>query len=122
MVVNRKIMRKKAIQIAIIIIGLSLIVNLTKDIFRLLKAGEQVKIAERKLEEAKLEKEEFFKKKEYYASEEFIEEAARDKLNMARPGETIVVLPQNLAEVIGRKEKERLPELPNWQKWWKLFF
>ena len=122
MVVNRKIMRKKVIQVAIIIIGLSLIVNLTKDIFRLLKAGEQVKFAERKLEEAKLEKEEILKKKEYYASEEFIEEAARDKLNMARPGETIVVLPQNLAEVIGRKEKETFPKLPNWQKWWKLFF
>lgn len=115
-------MRKKAIQIAIIIIGISLIVNLTRDILRLLKVGERIKMTENKLEEAREEERLLLEKEEYYASEEFIEETARNKLNMARPGETIVVLPPNLAEVVGRKEKESVQELPNWEKWWQLFF
>jgi len=114
--------RKKALQIVIIIVGISLIVNLTRDILRLLKAGERVELAEGKVEEAKQARNLLLEKKEYYVSEEFIEEAARDKLNMARPGETIVVLPPNLAEVVGRKEKEPVQELPNWKKWWSLFF
>lgn len=115
-------MRKKVIQIAIIVVGISLIVNLTRDILRLLKAGERIKQAENRLEKTKEENKQLFEKKDYYASEEFIEEIARNKLNMARPGETIVVLPPNLAEVVGRKEKETLSELPNWRKWWNLFF
>lgn len=115
-------MRKKALQIVIIVIGVSLIVNLTRDILRLLKAGERIKVAENKLEQVEEERNLLLEKKEYYASEEFIEETARDKLNMARPGETIVILPPNLAEVVGRKEKEPVRELPNWQKWWDLFF
>lgn len=115
-------MRKKAIQIVIIIIGISLIVNLTRDILRLLKTGGRIEQAENRLEETKGENKQLSEKKQYYASEEFIEETARDKLNMARSGETIVVLPPNLAEVVGRKEKGAQPELPNWQKWWDLFF
>lgn len=115
-------MRKKVIQIAIIVVGISLIVNLTHDILRLLKAGERIKQAENRLEKTKEENKQLLEKKDYYASEEFIEEIARNKLNMARPGETIVVLPPNLAEVVGRKEKETLSELPNWRKWWNLFF
>ncbi len=120
--VNRTIMRKRITQWIIIIIGVSFIITLSRDILRLIKAGEQIKLAEEKLAVVGQKKEELLEKKDYYTSEEFIEEEARDKLNMARPGETIVVLPQNLAELAGRKEKEASEEIPNWQQWWRLFF
>jgi 2-phospho-L-lactate guanylyltransferase (CobY/MobA/RfbA family) len=57
-------------------------------------------------------------------SEEFIEKELRNKLNLAKKGEIVVVLPD---EEILRKlaperveEEEALPD-PNWKKWLKLF-
>lgn len=102
--------------------GIGLIVRFSRDISRLLKSGEQVKQAEEKVLQLEQEQQGLQQKQEYYLSDEFVEEEARNKLNMARPGETIVILPPNLAEVLGRQAKETVPELPNWQKWWKLFF
>lgn len=115
-------MRKKIIQAAIIIIGISLIINLSRDILRLLKAGDQVQLAEQRVEELKVKQAELVEKKEYYQSPEFIESEARNKLNMAKPGETIVILPPNVEELAGQIKKEPQSEIPNWRQWWKLFF
>lgn len=115
-------MRKRAIQWLVIIVGISLIINLSRDILRLIKAGGQIKLTEEELAEKSQENKQLLEKKKFYTSEEFVEEEARNKLNMARPGETIVVLPQNVSELVGREEKEVFQEIPNWQKWWKLFF
>lgn len=117
-------MRKKLITLAILIIGVSLIVNLSRDILRLLKAGEQVKITEEKVQEQQKEHEELVEKKEYFQSEEFIEEEARNKLNMAREEETIVILPPNVDKMSEWMKQEGGEEenLPNWKRWWNLFF
>lgn len=114
-------MRKTGLQIAIIFVGIILIIKLCGDILRLRRAADQIEIAEKRVEQLEDEKRELLKKKEYYQSEEFIEQEARNKLNMARPGETIVVLPQTggKSSEFGEKKTE---ELQNWQKWWKLFF
>lgn len=114
--------RKRIIQVVIIIIGLILIIKLLGDIFRLLKAGEQVRLAGEKVYQLEKEKKELQGKHQYYQSEEFIEEEARNKLNMARPGETIVILPSNLGELVGKSRPSPSGNIPNWQKWLKLFW
>ena len=60
--------------------------------------------------------------KQHYQGEEFIEEQARNKLNLAKEGETIVILPPNVEELVGWREENGPEELPNWQKWRNLFF
>ena len=115
-------MRKKIVIFTITLIGLGLIIGLTRDISRLLRAGDRVKLVEEKAQKLKEEQQKLLEKKAYYLSEEFIEEEARNKLNMVRPGETVVILPPNLAQVLGREEESAAPEIPNWRKWWNLFF
>lgn len=117
-------MRRKVITFIILIIGVSLIVNLSRDVARLLGAGDQVEKAQKKVEELEKEHEELVKKKEYFQNPEFIEEEARNKLSMAREGETIVILPPNVEELVGWLEEETSEEeqLPNWKRWWRLFF
>lgn len=115
-------MRNRLIQLVVIILGLCLIVKLSKDILRLLKAGEQIRLAEQRVLQLEKEKKELSEKRQYYYSQDFIEEEARNKLNMARPGETIVILPPNLEELLGRQKLKQALELPNWKRWWKLFF
>lgn len=122
MAVNKSFFKNKVTQGLIIIVGALLIFNLVRDIHRLLRASDQIKFAEKKAQDLEKENRELVEKKKYYQSPEFIEEQARNKLNMAKPGETIVILPPNIEEIFGKTKKETPVQLPNWQRWWKLFF
>ena len=115
-------MRRKIISFTILIIGIGLIINLSRDILRLLKAGERIEQAQFRVKELERENIELQELEEYYQSEEFIEEQARNKLNLAQEGETVVILPPNVEELVGWQEEEKLPEIPNWKRWFKLFF
>ncbi len=122
MVVNQKIVPKKVISLIIIVLGVGLIVTLSRDILHLLGADDRIHQAQLKVEELAQENLKLKELKEYYQSEEFIEEHARNKLNLAREGETIVILPPNVEELVGFKEEKKPPQIPTWKKWWQLFF
>lgn len=53
-------------------------------------------------------------------SQDFIEKQAREKLNLQKEGDIVVVLPQDLKYKDAPQVEE--PEAPNWRKWWSLFF
>ncbi len=110
----------RLIKIAIIIIGTGLIISLSRNIYCLLKAGDQVELAQQRLEELEKEHQELLKKEDYYQSEEFVEQEARNRLNMGKPGETVVILPPNVGGT-GEITSTPAPELPNWQRWLRLF-
>ncbi len=115
------IFNKKPIQILIIIIGIALIVSLSRSILKMFKAKDELRLAEQKIEELQKEAASLTEKKEFYQSEEFIEQEARNKLNMVKEGETVVVLPPNLKEILGEKENQPPAPLPNWRQWLNLF-
>lgn len=115
-------MPKKAISLIIIVVGVGLIVTLSRDILRLLGADDRIRQAQLEVEELAQSNLELKELKEYYQSEAFIEEHARNKLNLAREGETIVILPPNVEELVGFKEEKEPLQIPNWKKWWQLFF
>jgi len=115
-------MRSRVFQTIIILLGLVLVWRLTGDLWRLIGASRRVKIMEEKVAELEKEKKKLSSKYKYYQSLEFIEEEARNKLNMAKPGETIVVLPPNLSETLNHSKIQTEAPLPNWKKWWNLFF
>lgn len=52
-------------------------------------------------------------------TQQFIEQQARDKLFLVKPGESMVILPQTSSKTSSTSKKD---ELPNWQQWWNLFF
>ncbi len=111
----------RLVQVIIILIGVGLIVSLSRDIVRLLRSGEELGLAEEKVIELEQERANLEQKKEYYQSEEFVEEIARNKLNMAKEEETIVILPENIRDILGYRDSQ-LPEfVPNWKQWLNLF-
>jgi cell division protein FtsB len=93
------------------------IVSFTKSQQALKK--EEVLIAELEREVASLEGQ-----VKLVNTQDFVEKVARDKLGLAKEGETVVVLPED--EVLARlapqipDSEDFLPE-PNWQKWMNLF-
>jgi cell division protein FtsB len=115
-------MKKKAFKIKdaiIIIVGIILIISLSLNILRLLKLGKPVEELKNKLLKLEKEHQELLEKKKYYSSDEFIEEQARDVLNMTKSGETIVVLPENQNSQNNQSQQNTIP---NPKKWLKVFF
>ena len=73
-----------------------------------------------KLESKKVELLEVLK---YVKSDNFVEEKARTELNLVKPGEQVMVVPQ-AKKVSDRQENEavvRLKNIPNYQKWLNYF-
>lgn len=111
-------------KLIVIILGLLFLINLSKDILRLWRAGDRLGLAEKNLEGLREENLRLREEKEFLESPLFLEQQIRDKLNMAKSDEMIVILPQGIeAETqeaeAGRKEGESLAV---WQEWLALFW
>jgi len=115
-------MNKRVFETIIILLGICFIVKLTGDFLRLLKASQRIKVMEEKVLKLEEKKKDLYDKYQYYQTPEFIEEEARNKLNMAKPGETIVILSPKLDELLNRSKIQNGPPISNWRKWWNLFF
>ena len=106
-------------KILVIVIGMGLIISLSRSIVRLLKLGNPAEELKKELLGLEIEKENLLKKKAYYQSDEFIEDQARNILNMGKPGERIVILPDDFLKEEAIQEAK---SLPNWKKWFEIFF
>lgn len=55
--------------------------------------------------------------------EGFVEQEARNKLFLQKPGESRVIVDKRLIEaILGKKTAVKEEQKPSWQKWWELFF
>lgn len=108
-----------------IIVGLSgyLIVVLGRGLWEVTRAGERVKQAEKMTQELQLEQVKLQEQLVVVESEAFREQQIRDQLMLAKPGETVVVIPQEekVAEVEQEEKVAQENDLPNWQKWARVF-
>jgi len=111
----------------VLLISFILIINLGRDIWRLIKAEERLIQAEEKLEQVKQDNKELEEVKEHYQSDAFLEKQIRNKLQMAKPGEKIIILPEAITQeeissfsgqLVDAQERR---EAANWEKWLGLF-
>ena len=109
---------KKVVYILIIILCLLTIQNLIRSIYNLWNKQDLVVKAKNELEREKQESQRLKVQFSYVKSEKFVESEARDKLFMLKPGESGVIVPQDL---IKKKKEKREIELANWQRWINLF-
>lgn len=118
---NIRLITNIVIVFVIVLLSLSLIGN----IVRILGANQKLTEAKNKILAAEKEQKDLERKVAEAKSPEFIEREARDKLGLAKEGETVIVLPdaQTLKLLAPTHEKDEtfLPD-PNWKKWMKLFF
>jgi hypothetical protein len=67
------------------------------------------------------EREKLKEEGEYVQSQYYLEKVARDELHLAKPGETVVIVPDS--QQIGDSEnqgEQQIEEIPNWLKWWQV--
>ncbi len=101
------------------VFSLIFIINLSRSIYALWQ--KRGIVAERRSVAGQLaqKNQELVQKSQEVESEPFIEKQAREKLNLQREGEVVVVLPKNLGTF---ENTSPPPHSPNWQRWWKVFF
>lgn len=112
-------MKTRLIMFLISMVGLLFIVNISRSIYDLWLRHDIVAEREEVKNSLKKENEELQKELARVQSPEYIEDMARDKLNLQKEGEVVVVLPEISASPEPQTE---ITINPNWKKWWKLFF
>lgn len=112
---------KKIASFILIVFLLFAINNLAHSIFTLLNKQKLLTKAQNELKKVKKENTELVKQIKKIEDPQFIEQEARNKLLLARPGEQILVLPENKNPSKSKKAVKQPEEKQNWQKWLELF-
>lgn len=112
-------MKVRILSLLIFLGGAVAIFNLSWQTYSLLKRQDLFVQKEKKLAELKNKNQELKETLKGVQSQEFIEKEAREKLNMGKRGEVVVILPNNRTIKQPNNKEE---DLPNWKKWYKLFF
>lgn len=105
-----------------LIFGIWLVISLSRDFWQLLKKKDRAEEMMTKKEALIAENQKLKGKLNYVESEEFVEKEAREKLNMAKEGEVIVILPEKITVADPRSPRSVAESLPNWRQWLNLFF
>lgn len=108
----------KKISIGIILILLLLLIkNITTSIISTQQRSQILRELEETLQAKKNEEVLLSQKLSIAKTDKFVEDEARSKLGLVKPGEKIVVD----EKIMPVKAKIVPPELPNWKKWVNLF-
>lgn len=111
-------MKRKIILVLVILAGIYFAFSLTKQIWSLWQGRARLEDTQKIYQKAEEENRQLKNDLAYKESDEFVEKEAREKLNFAREGEEIAILP--IREEIEKEEEKE--EIPNWRKWLKLLF
>ncbi|MDO8269428.1 MAG: septum formation initiator family protein [Candidatus Levybacteria bacterium] len=110
---------KTVILLIIIVVLLLVIKNIVASIISL-RQNSQIVTSLKQQEILEKEKKRFLQQQFYYVTTpQFIENEAREKLGMVKPGEHIVLAPPPSEP---QKQPDTTDYSPNWKKWWRLFF
>lgn len=112
----------KTITIVIIFIVASLILTgLFRQIQSALKASQRLDQAADEVLKLQDKNRQLKNKLTEVQSPDFVEQVARDKLGLAKPNETVVVVPkETLEKVLAANNPPAEVKIPNWQGWLRL--
>jgi cell division protein FtsB len=110
---------KKVIFIIIVIVLLFVINNLIHSIFDLWHKQDLLTRAEQNLAKEQQLNKKLKAELSYAKTKEFVEEEARNKLFLVKPGEQPILISEELLKPY--LSSKPTPKIPNWQKWLNLF-
>jgi len=122
---NLKIKAKKLFGLAVWVLAVLLLISTVKNITKVASVRSAVEAEKEKVAKMEADNQKLQAQIAQTQGSLFIEKQIRDELGLAKPGEAIVVLPDEatLRQLAPQTpvEEESLPD-PNWVKWEKLFF
>lgn len=117
---------KRIVTVVLPLLGLVFVVQSTYSLYTLARKSDVVSEREQQLHS--LEKEQESLKKRYSETNTafFIEEEARNKLGLVKPGETLVYIQKDASESATQTQNEESTtsraEITILQQWWNVFF
>lgn len=113
---------RKIVYLLILIVSLFVINNLVRSIISLWQKHDLIGEAQKTLQAEKLEHQRLEDQLDRVKRNDFVEEEARNKLFMVKPGEKNVILGDSLSDSDAKALSPRQVLLPVWRQWWNLFF
>lgn len=110
------------IRLVLFILGIVIIVGLSRSLFDLWKRRDIVVERKTALEAVEAENVRLKKALEEAQTPEFIEKQAREKLNLAKPDEVVVIVAKATGSGTLFQQGENSIKKPSWRVWWELFF
>ncbi len=112
------------VRLVIIVVSAVMVLNLSRSIWDLWRRRDYLSERQAALSRLKAEQTRLEAELSEVESPEFIEQEARNRLGLGKEGETIVLMPKLQESGIPNQEsgKEQQERLPNWKRWWRLFF
>lgn len=110
-------MKNRLIRIGAFVLGVFLVVSLTRSLIDLWQKGGLLDKEEERFAKIRLENEELNNEFTKLQTPEYIERQAREKLGLAREGEAVVIVPP-----VEEKETPKEIAKPVWQQWVSLLF
>ncbi len=124
-------MAKRLLSVLVFILGASLLVSLTRSLLKLRSAQQRLNALEEQVAVERQEKKSLEKVVAIRRTLDYVEQEARNRLQMVKEGERIVVLPseKTFSNSTHRKDpgsimglEENLPEqLAPWKQWASIF-
>lgn len=116
-------LKKRFVLIFLILFSSIILYNLGRQIADALNSGKRLDREVDVLTNLQQENQKLRDKLALVSSYSFVEQAARDKLDLSKPDETMVIIPKEAIDNILGSEKVHVEvKLPNWQGWLKLIF
>lgn len=94
--------------------------GLSQSVVRLMGRKSLLKMKQEELVRLQKEQENLQNELKIAQTPEFIEKEARERLNLGKVGEIIVLIEKD--DLIPNNSSPITPQEPNWKKWWNLFF
>ncbi len=113
---------KKIAFFAVLIALLFMVNNLIHSIYSIWQKQDLLVQAKKTLTAAKQENQKLKKEIAQANQPQFVETEARNKLLLGKPGEGIIILPENQVTATASSTPETSNSKPNWQQWWNIFF
>ncbi len=96
-----------------------MIISLLRGIQLSMRSKERIANLEERKQQLEDEVRELKTREEYINSPYYLERVAREELQLAKPGETVVILPDTSYLISDKNQKiEEDRERPNYLKWW----
>lgn len=113
----------RIVRLVIISVSAILIVTLSRSIWDLWRRRDILGERQSALKRLEAENNRLKGELSYSESPFFVEQEARNRLGLGREGETVVILPKS--QILSPNDQtrgEKEENLPNWKRWWRLFF
>lgn len=116
-------MIKKAVFLAIVVLLLGFFYNFAKQISDSMQVSKRLDAEAEELVNLQKENTQLKKQLTQSLTSRAIEEIARDKLSLSRPGETVMIIsPDQIDRLAVAQQEKTVSKDPNWQGWLRLFW